>query len=47
MESVTLLTVEETAKLFVSCIPIGFIAGAIPMVIGLAVSGIVKIFKKA
>lgn len=47
METTVLLTVEETAKLLLSFIPVGFIAGAIPMVVGLAVSGVMKIFKKA
>ncbi|WP_411335163.1 hypothetical protein [Ruminococcus gauvreauii] len=41
------LTVSETAQLMVSFIPVGFIASAIPLAVGLVVSGIVKIFKQA
>lgn len=40
------LTLEELGKLFVSCIPVGFLVGCFPMIIGLTVLGIISIFKK-
>lgn len=39
-------TIKDTSKLMISFIPVGFIASAIPLIIGLAISGIVKIFKQ-
>lgn len=41
------LPLEELTNLFVSCIPIGFFAGCIPMIIGVAIHGIIGIIKKA
>ncbi len=40
------LPLEELGKLFVSCIPVGFLVGCFPMIIGLTVLGIISIFKK-
>jgi hypothetical protein len=40
------LTLTDVSKLMISSIPIGFLAGGIPFLIGLTVSGIVKIFKR-
>lgn len=39
------LTLEESGKLFVSAVPIGFVIGCIPMIVGFAIHGLVKIFK--
>ncbi|MDO4276339.1 MAG: hypothetical protein Q4D16_21940 [Eubacteriales bacterium] len=41
------LSVSDYGLLTVSSIPIGALCGAIIMIVGLAVMGIVKIFKKA
>ncbi|MCH1981790.1 hypothetical protein MCG98_04295 [Ruminococcus sp. OA3] len=41
------LTVSDTSQLMVSFIPVGFLASAIPLAVGLVVSGLVKIFKQA
>ena len=40
------LPLEELGKLFVSIIPIGFLVGCFPMIIGVAIDGIIRIFKK-
>ena len=44
---VTALTLEELTTFFVSTIPAGFALGCIPMIIGVAIHGIIGIFKKA
>lgn len=41
------MTLTEFGKLFVSSIPLGFLAGCIPMLIGSVVHGVMKIFKQA
>lgn len=41
------LPLEELTELFASCIPIGFLVGCFPMIIGVAINGIIGIFKKA
>lgn len=41
------LTVSDYGSLMVSSIPVGALLGAIFMIVGLTVLGIVKIFKKA
>lgn len=40
------LPLEELGRLFVSTIPVGFVLGCFPMLIGVAIHGIVGIFKK-
>lgn len=41
------LSVEELSKLFVSAIPVGFLVGCTPMIIGVVIHGIVGILKRA
>lgn len=41
-----LLDLVELCKLMVSSIPVGFILGLTPALIGLAIWGMVKIFKR-
>lgn len=38
---------QEIAYVFTHCILNGFVIGFIPLVFGLAISGVLKIFKKA
>lgn len=40
------LPLEGLGKLFVSTIPVGFVLGCFPMLIGVTIHGIVGIFKK-
>ena len=49
MEGQELLTLslEELEKLFTTSIPVGFLIGCIPMIIGVAIHGLINIFKKA
>lgn len=44
--AVEVLPIEEVTKLLISCIPIGFALGFICLLLGLGISGIMKIFKK-
>lgn len=37
---------EQIAPVFVSFIPVGFMVGVIPMLVGLAFHGIVRIYKQ-
>lgn len=48
IEALTTLTLslEETGQLFVTSIPIGFVVGCIPMVIGVAIQGLINIIKR-
>ena len=46
-QTILLLSIEDLSKLFVSALPVGFLVGCIPMIIGVAIHGIVGIFKKA
>lgn len=41
------LPLDELGSLFVSTIPVGFVLGCFPMLIGATIYGIVRIFKKA
>lgn len=49
LEALTILTLslEEVGQLFVTSIPIGFVIGCIPMVIGVAIHGLINIIKSA
>ena len=40
------LPFDSLVQLFVSFIPVGFLAGCIPMVMGLGINGMMKIFKR-
>ena len=48
LEALTILTLslEEVGQLFVTSIPIGFVIGCIPMVIGVAIHGLINIIKR-
>lgn len=46
-QTLLLLSIEDLGKLFVSTIPVGFLVGCIPMIIGATIHGIVGIFKQA
>lgn len=41
------LSLEELGQLFITSIPAGFLIGCIPMIIGVAIHGLINIFKKA
>lgn len=41
------LTLEELGQLFITSIPVGFLIGCIPMIIGVAIHGLINIIKKA
>jgi hypothetical protein len=41
------LALADAMQLFLWFIPIGFLLGCIPFVVGLAVHGIIKIFRQA
>lgn len=41
-----LITFEEMAKLYCSMIPVGFLIGMFPFIVGLVVHGIINIFKQ-
>lgn len=41
------LSLEELGQLFIASIPAGFLIGCIPMIIGVAIHGLINIFKKA
>ena len=41
----TVYTIDRCIKLLTSMIPIGFGLGCIPLIFGLGISGIMKIFK--
>ena len=41
------LSLEELGQLFTTSIPVGFLIGCIPMIIGVALHGLINIFKKA
>ena len=43
---VDVLPLEEVTKLMISFIPVGFALGFICLLLGLGISGIMKIFKK-
>lgn len=43
---IVILTIADLGKLFVSCIPVGFLLGFIPMLIGAVIHGIFRIFKQ-
>lgn len=49
MEGQELLTLSlvELGELFITSIPAGFLIGSIPMTIGVAIHGLINIFKKA
>lgn len=49
MEGQELLTLslEELGNLYITSIPVGFLIGCIPMIIGVAIHGLINIFKKA
>lgn len=40
------ITLADFGTLFVSSIPVGFLLGGIPMLIGSAVHGVIRIFKQ-
>lgn len=44
---ITTFTIQELGTLFVSCIPVGFMLGCFPMLIGATIHGIFRIFKQA
>ena len=41
------LSLEELGQLFTTSITVGFLVGCIPMIIGVAIHGLINIFKKA
>ena len=41
------ISLVEFGKLFVSSIPVGFLLGCIPMLIGAVIHGVFRIFKQA
>lgn len=47
MDNVLVLSLEELADLFVTFIPIGFLVGCFPMLIGFTIQGLMHIFKRA
>lgn len=46
-QEILTLSLEELGKLFTASIPVGFLIGCIPMIIGVAIHGLINIFKKA
>lgn len=40
------LSLVELCKLFVSSVPVGFLVGCIPMLIGSVIHGTIRIFKQ-
>ena len=40
-------TIEDAISLFGSLVPVGFLLGFVPILFGLAVNGIMKIFSKS
>lgn len=40
------LSIEELAKLFIEFIPVGFLIGCFPMLIGFVQNGLMNIFKR-
>lgn len=46
MEVVEKLILSDVAKLMLSSVPVGLLCGFILIIVGLVVSGILKIFKK-
>ena len=49
MEGQELLTLslEELGQLFTTSIPVGFLIGCMPMIIGVTIHGLINIIKKA
>lgn len=46
-QEILTLTIEELGQLLMTSIPVGFLIGCIPMIIGVAIHGLINIFKKA
>lgn len=46
-QELLILTLEETGQLFMTSIPVGFLIGCIPMIIGVTIHGLINIIKKA
>lgn len=47
MVEIYIYKLEEIFTMLCSAIPVGFLIGCIPVIIGLTISGILRIFKSA